>query len=80
MIIAQMHMPGYFLASVFFYSCFWFFSTLSRLPHHLAIITNQPAPTVGATCVEIFTVRHTNKLHDVIVNTFLTKFTNEVSP
>ena len=59
---------------------FWFFSTLSRLPHHLALITNQPTPTVGAACAEIFTVRHTNNLHDVIVRTVLSKFTSEVSP
>ena len=57
-----------------------FFSTLSRLPHLLARITNQTTPTVGAAAyVDFFTVRHTNKRHDVVFRTVLNRFTSEVS-
>ena len=40
---------------------FSLFLELSRLLHHLAVVTHQPTPTLGAACVEIFTVRHTDR-------------------
>ena len=58
---------------------FLVFSDVITPANHLALITNQPTATVGAAYVEIFTVRHTNKLHDVVL-TVLNKFTSEVSP
>ena len=49
-------------------------------PHAKLLITHRPTPSVGAACVEIFTVRHTSKPHEVIVCTVSNKFPSQVSP